>query len=99
VQNTCVWDGIHWVSMGAKAGMDAVWGPRNGLQAAELPRVCLFSNRAPRLLVFGESQQWRAKTAENMGDRGWSFRLFLRAFASLLVTKREQQTPNRGANQ
>jgi hypothetical protein len=38
----------------------------------------------PDWLVFGEVQQWRAKTAEDMGDQRRPFRLFLRAFAGLL---------------
>jgi hypothetical protein len=47
-QHTCVRDGIHRAFTCAKPGMDAVWGPQMGPQAAEIPRVYWFSNRSPR---------------------------------------------------
>jgi hypothetical protein len=46
----------------------------------------------PHWLVFGEGQQWRAKTAENTGDWGRSFRPFLRAFDRRKAANEQQTT-------
>jgi hypothetical protein len=74
--------------------METVWPLQIRCRAPESPVFKPTLTVRPDSLVFGEVQQWRAKTAENKGDRRGPFRLFLWAFAGKSVANPLQATPN-----